>query len=314
MKGKLYLKPGEAYDPTGKQQAEPSKLPSVVSLGFFIDAGYKDPNRVSVFNMDTGKAEEVTISQVFEVGTEIAERSDNDPVLSVVRELFFYKLYGDEWEKEHPQRERAGTQVLYKKLPYTLIHTNSQTAKAMIEDAAGNIQVVPYGDITRGKGKTTQGKKDSGFDTQGSNIYSGQWVWVPARSEIRAKYPTLIELGVVGNVMSNNHVEVYCAMDGFYGLYRESDVQIADKALQSAFNVKQSFKQFREGAVEGKQAKTQRLELGSQFAAMLVDQGETGIDKSQPPQLKKPKTSGAPIKQKGSVSVGDTKKAKMHDA
>ena len=94
--------------------------------------------------MDTGKAEEVTISQVFEVGTEIAERSDNDPVLSVVRELFFYKLYGDEWEKEHPQRERAGTQVLYKKLPYTLIHTNSQTAKAMIEDAAGNIQVVPY--------------------------------------------------------------------------------------------------------------------------------------------------------------------------
>ena len=39
----------------------------------------------------------------------------------MARELFFYKLYGDEWEKEHPQRMRAGTQVLYGGIAYTLI-------------------------------------------------------------------------------------------------------------------------------------------------------------------------------------------------
>ena len=169
----LYLKPGQTYDPSGKQQAEPGKLPSVVSLGFFVDAG-----EVSVFNMDTGRVMDAQITQVYDVGTEIAERCDNDPVLSVVRELFFYKLYGDEWEIKHPKELRAGTQVLYKGFPYTLIQTDSGTSKAMIEDNAGNIQVVPHGDVTRGMGKTTQGKKDSLFETQGANIHTGQWVWV----------------------------------------------------------------------------------------------------------------------------------------
>ncbi len=57
---------------------------------------------VDVFNMDMGRVEPMQINRIAETGNEIAQRCDNDPVLSVVRELFLYKREGEDFQKAHP--------------------------------------------------------------------------------------------------------------------------------------------------------------------------------------------------------------------
>ena len=128
------------------------------------------------------------INRIAETGNEIAQRCDSDPVLSVVRELFFYKREGEDFQKAHPNEAiYPGRNVIHDGHHYTLIFRNEK--KALIQDTdTGATHVVNESEISRGWGKSTPGEGDGFFDTHGVNLHSGQWIMVPARESVVNQY------------------------------------------------------------------------------------------------------------------------------
>ena len=94
-----------------------------------------------------------------------------------------------------------GTEVIHKGLLYHIV--KCEGSEALIEDVHGQQTVVSINTLERGRVKHTnswnyrEGKEfNTGFDTDGSaKNFSGQWVWIPARSELL--HITPFELAVV---------------------------------------------------------------------------------------------------------------------
>ncbi len=118
-------------DPDKKPEPEVAKA---VSLGFYIDAAYKEAHAAVVFNFDVGRAQTVDVKQLQEAGRAVSAQLDNSEKLSAIRELYFYKRFGTDLEdiagnKTDPYPGKA---VLFEDKRYIVI--NRKGKNALIED------------------------------------------------------------------------------------------------------------------------------------------------------------------------------------
>lgn len=256
-----HMKP---FKPPAKKKPDPPK--KVVSLGFFIEPAAK--NRASVFSLDHGRPLEVEISQLIECDTSVAQRLDEDERLSTLRELFFYKYDGKTpMTQVHTKPFFAGRRVIYKDTSYILL--SNRGGKALLEDANGKTIIVDTQKLSRDMGDSTPGRYDDGFLTAGQNaIYTGQWVYVPARPFLRYDYETNIELAVVNRLCKNKVTLVYYAWDGKIEYVSDAQLQLISKGFQELYNTK-PFMQFRSAAIEGTQ-KTERFALGKTHPMVCI--------------------------------------------
>ena len=249
--------------PHNKKPDPPEK---VVSLGFFIEPTAK--NRASVFSLDHGRSLEVEISQLIECDTAVAQRLDGDERLSTLRELFFYKYDGaTKLSNVQTKPFFAGRRVIYGEVSYILLSCTG--GKALLEDANGKTIIVNKSDLTRDMGDSTPGRYDDGFITSGQNaIYTGQWVFVPARPSLRYDYETNIELAVVNRIAANSQTLVFYAWDGKIAYVDDAQLQLISKAFQELYNSK-PFNGFRSAAIDGTK-KTERLALGKTYPMVCI--------------------------------------------
>jgi hypothetical protein len=255
--------------------ALPGPKPKVVSLGFYTGPAYGDANRVNVFNMDSGKVDEVSVRQLRNVSTDIQKRADEDGVLSIVREIYFYKQAGEQFHQRHPKEPLyAGRNVICKEKEYTLIHRDLK--KALIQDVEGNTLVVNVSQLSRGEGYSTTGKGDSMFDTAGPTLYQGQWAMIQARPSVTETYGNSTELGIVYRVLRSKKIEVFLAIDGMDHVVNDGEVYPFDADIQQLYSAEPSFKQFKKAAIMGDEHATVRFKLGPEFLELcLGDETET---------------------------------------
>ena len=242
---------------------------NVVNFGFFVSPS-KDVNKANVFNIDTGKEEEVVVQQLRMAPTDIQKEADLDEKLSVVRELFFYKKQGDEFENEHPNEPIIpGRFVICKGRVYVLIQRNG--GKALIQNDLGKTQVVDVKLLTRGVGKSTLGFNDDMFMSSNSGaFYAGQWIMAPARLWVSEQWSTDLELAVIYNVYKDSKLEVAFCIDGVIDYVEQTDCAVLGPNMQIDYSKKQEFKLFKDAAVHGNPDNTKRFELGSKFALICT--------------------------------------------
>ena len=250
----LELKALAKLPPNEKQ---PPKKKSV-SLGFFIEPTAK--NRVSVFSMDLGRPLEIEISQMLECDPNVAQRLDEDERLSTLREIFFYKYEGMATIKPPPSKFFLDRRVLYDGESYILLY--SKDGKSLLEDGNGKTIVVDTLKLSRDFGDSTKGETDDGFIVAGrDNLYSGQWVFCPARTNVAIKVKTSFELGVIHKIAPDGQCVVYYAIDGVLVYVDDGVIEPLNKHFQELYNAKNSFKLFRLAAIKGTAA-TRRFALG----------------------------------------------------
>ncbi len=287
-------------------------MKSVVSLGFFIEQAY-DVNHAAVFNLERphGQArQDVSIKQIREVPLEIANRLDNDETLSAVRELYFYKTFAYLYESKHPKQELVvGGNVVFKKQNYALIQRSDD--HALIENDDGRTQVVKVKDLERGFTKQTVGHTDGFFDVSGDlSLYSGQWVFMPARREIEDKYDSKWELAVVCGILQGDRVEVYRALDGTDYFVADENVLPLSKGNQEILNSHAQFKRFKDAVVHKDAKKALAYAFGSTHARLCaglwdnldLNQIKKMIDeKAKPDQTKGKSNLDGPKEDEGHV-------------
>ena len=187
------------------------KIPKAVEFGFYIMPSYNDHSKVTVFNIDAGRTQNVEVKQIRVASPDLQKTVDEDEQLSVLRELFFYKTEALEFEHENPRSAvLPGNNVVFKDGDYMLIETNG--VKALLEDPKGRTKVVDYKSLTRGISKSTSGRGDDFFNKSNDEaIYAGQWVMAPAREKIVNDYGVDMELAVVYRVEKDGNIDVfYC--------------------------------------------------------------------------------------------------------
>ncbi len=175
-------------DPDKKPEPEVAKA---VSLGFYIDAAYKEAHAAVVFNFDVGRAQTVDVKQLQEAGRAVSAQLDNSEKLSAIRELYFYKRFGTDLEDIAGNKTDPfypGKAVLFEDKRYIVI--NRKGKNALIEDPGlGNTRLVPLKSLTAATSRTTIGKVDSMFNaaSQG-HLFAGQWVYTGARDWVKVDY------------------------------------------------------------------------------------------------------------------------------
>ena len=252
------------HDPSKKTKGRPKS----VSLGFFIEPTSK--NRVSVFSLDLGRAEEIEISQLLECAPSVAARLDSDERLSTLRELYFYKYDGMAPTKSKVMSKPffPGKRVRYKGGSYILLF--NKHGKSLIEDGNGKTLVVDTTLLRRGFGDSTPGEYDNGFQTAGkNNLYIGQWVYVPARNQTRFRFDATVELAVIHQIAPEDRCYVFLALDGAVYTVHDNVIQPLSKHFQELYNAKKTFALFREAAIGGTKA-TERFSLGASDISVCV--------------------------------------------
>ena len=249
---------------------EKKTAPKVVEFGFYVGAAYKEPHKITVFNMDAGKKQDVDVRAVRPAGNGVSSTADGDETLSVIRELFFYKQKGYNYEKEHPKEAIfPGRDVVFQGDDYVLIQTNG--TKALIEDHTGGTKIVEHDALGRGIGKSTPGQGDGLFNkSNGKALYAGQWVMVPSREVVRDQYSSDRELAVIYEI-GKGSIPVFNCIDGKGSYVAEKNILVFPPNMQMLYSAKQPFKLFKLAALEGDQEKTTRFELGSKFAQICVN-------------------------------------------
>ena len=93
------------------------------------------------------------------------------------------------------------------------------------------------------------------------NLYSGQWVFCPARISVATQFKTSFELGVIHKIAPDGQCVVYYAIDGVLVYVDDGVIEPLNKQFQELYNAKNSFKLFRLAAIKGTAA-TRRFALG----------------------------------------------------
>ena len=218
------------------------KIPKAVEFGFYVMPTYNDHSKVTVFNIDAGRTQDVEVKQIRLASPEIQKEVDEDEHLSVLRELFFYKTEAAEFSTENPRSQvLPGKNVVFKDADYMLIETNG--VKALIEDRKGQTKVVDYKALTRGISDSTPGRGDDFFNKSNeSAIYTGQWVMAPSREKIKNDYGVDMELAVVYRVETDGNIDVFYCMDGKGYRRKQSTLKPFPPNFQLLYSAKQPFK------------------------------------------------------------------------
>ncbi len=209
-----------------------------------------------------------------------------------MRELWFYKFYGNEYIKHHPKEAiLPDRNVIFKGDEYSLIQRDD--VHGLIEDDNGRTQVVNVTDLKRGFGKHTPGHRDGFFDVSGDNaIYAGQWIFIPARKEYEDEYVTKFELAVVCAILTDDRLQVYRAMDGSEVYVKDENVLPLSKDNQEMLNSKGPFRKFKEASANNLPMKAKAYALGGTYARLCAglfdNQDLTSIKRAL--SKKRPKT------------------------
>ena len=169
------------------------------AIGFILgqeDSGYE----WSVFSFYTGKEEKIHEDKLRPCPRPFAEKLDNDPDFSQVREVLFVKEHDPTLQSYVPTE--PGQQVFYKGKPFFILEQAGEEYE--IIGANGETVQCKVTDLVAGKTETSQKWNHDeialGHYRQ-DGLFSGEWVWVTANDLVdKLMQPSRRKLGAVDGV------------------------------------------------------------------------------------------------------------------
>jgi len=234
--------------------------PDRISVGFFISPAAK--GYVKVFNFFTFRDEDQRVLNVAPASAQIQAEVQQNNIMRGVRALHMSKGDGPDPKMSVEVPTDPGTEVIYNDLLYNIVQ--AEGSDAVIEDIHGQRLVVSIDELQRGRVTHTnawnyrKGEEfNTGFDADGSaKVFSGQWVWIPARPVLVKSGATNFELAVVWK-LERDGAHVFNAFDG--NLVVVDEVWPISFNLSDSFNAKKKYTQFRMAAIEGVNTHTYSL-------------------------------------------------------
>ena len=240
---------GMGTDP-GREKSFIDEPPEyMISEGFVIGPGDK-PNHVRVFNFETFREDDLDLDEISGMSKAREKTIEDNPILSAIRDLKFVEQPSDRMDSDVPTD--PGTEVIYDDFLYHIVMCEGSVA--LIEDQYGSRKTVSIDLLKPGRIRHTNSynyRKDRPFLggwQKKARVYSGQWVWVPARIVLQERGITTHELGVVWKI-DYNGAYVVLGIDGV--------VEVVDKiwpfsrALEETVQLDKEFMQFKQRALEG---------------------------------------------------------------
>ena len=259
---------GMGTDP-GRERSFIDEPPEyMISEGFVVGEGDK-PNHVRVFNFETFREEDIDIDEISGMSAAREITIESNPILSSIRDLKFEKQPSAKMLSDVPTD--PGTEVVFDDFLYHIVI--SEGGLALIEDIHGQRKSVSLDQLKPGRIRHTNSwnyRKDrpflGGFDMGSkARVYSGQWVWVPARLALQASGETTHELGVVWKIDFRG-VYVVLGIDGTVEIVDQ--VWPFSKNLEETVQLDKEFMEFKMRAVEG--GDTEGKNLGANHLAFCV--------------------------------------------
>jgi len=225
----------------------------LVSIGFIIEPSV-DASNCMVFNFEHGDFAQYPKQKVRMMEESRAKALDTNENLHAIRVLVM--------AKEHVAQRLAcdipcdpGEEVIYNEKSYHVVTCDGTNVR--IENNYGGLNV-EMKDVTRGRVEHTNSWNyggsglSSGFDQNiEAKLYKGQWVWSPARGDIKKVLPDCKkELGVV-RIINGTVVDGYYAIDGIRMRVLETQITPVYHERQEWLNSHKDFIAFRAAAVVG---------------------------------------------------------------
>ena len=250
-----------------------------VTVGFYIGPANRKA-RVQVFNFDVFREQEVHLDDVAPCGVAKARLLESNTVMAGIRDLKCYEA-GEKDQMESICPTDPGTEVVYEEALYHIV--TSRGSNVLIEDEHGQRLVVTLNKLTPGR-VTHTNSWNYGADTAGNfqadgaaRIYTGQWVWIPARHSLVKAGATTNELACVWKIQGAE-VHVFLGIDGRKAIVNE--VWPVHELLADVINKKKTFVLFKEQAVTG--GDTQTSCLGPTDLLLCMGKTDEDAAKEQP--------------------------------
>ena len=246
-----------------------------VTVGFYI-ASSTTAGFVNVFNFDVFREQRVKIDDVWPVKAKDAAVLSANPIMSKIRDLRFADMPKPKMDSDIVTD--PGAEVILNDELYHIVSTES--GMALIEDVHGQRWSVSLDKLKPGRRKHTnswnyqKGKPFlSGFNADGAaTVFSGQWVWVPARKELQVPpASTTHELAVVWK-LEGAGAKVVLAIDGVVESV-PTVWPVSPELADGTLNSKKDFIRFKREVLEGGDTKT--LAVGGHDHNILVCIGRT---------------------------------------
>ena len=280
-----------------------------VTEGFYIGSS-TTAGFVNVFNFDVFREQRVKFDDVWPLKQVDADRMSANQIMSKIRDLWLTDM-------PKPKMESAiatdpGEEVIYNGQLYHIV--SSESGIAMIEDVHGQRLTASLDKLKPGRRKHTnswnyqKGKPFmSGFNADGAaNVFAGQWVWVPARKELRVPpASTTHELAVVWK-LEGGGAKVVLAIDG-----KVESVPtvwpVSPELADGTLNTNKDFVRFKREVLEG--GDTQTMAVGGHDHNILVCIGRTSDDQLKFPTPLTPgeEVTPAPVVEKATAGDGNQK-------
>ena len=265
------------------------------SLGFVMGPG-PEQGEWTVFNFESSLEETLKKHAIRPVDEATSQSLDNNPQISIVRDIKFVKDEQAFLEGRIPTRE--GSQVIFQNKVFRIVKTNGN--QALIENDDGDQITTNINNLIRGRVSSNLSKntKDGiavsdGFNTQQLDIiFTGQWVWVPPSLEMKIKRADIERsLSVVVN-LERNRVRGVHALNGKTWELEEDQIQAADLSTTvSTISGIKEFTEFQKRCISGRASQSE-LEIyspGKKYPYVCVGIGQpegqetryTGIERQQ---------------------------------
>ena len=281
----------------------------MISEGFVIGRGDK-PNHVRVFNFETFREEDIDIDEISGMSAIRENKIETNPILSGIRDLKFEQQPSAKMDSNVPTD--PGTEVILDGFLYHVVITEGDLA--LIEDVHGQRKSVSIGELKPGRTRHTNSwnyRKGrpflGGFSGSKAAVYTGQWVWVPARSFIQ-EAGEAFELGVVWKI-DYNGAYVVLGIDGVVDVAQK--VWPLSRQLVQTVELDKEFMEFKRRALEG--GDTEGKNLGGSHLDFCLGNTYESMAEFPTPLTKGVRvTEGDPVEED---SVGGTfETAVEHDA
>ena len=261
-----------------------------MSIGFVLGPG-TDPGTVTVFNclklrdetknmddvrpLDKGHAVAMDNNDVWseirllrfeeEVAQQLNTDVVTDPGVEVLKEgvkFFVVRSIGNNVLIEHPSTHALHWTTVDELTPGRRVHNNTWN-------------------YTEGTAEPVAGSFASG---QKATLAQGDWIWVPARSSIAAKHPTVWrQLGCI-EMLEGSNVKAFYAVDGERFTIGQNDTGLrpVSDGLNEFIGANYECAIFKDAVVRGWD--TRRLAVGKKAELTLMTLGTTPLDNKTEPR------------------------------
>ena len=240
---------GMGVDPSREKTFIDDMPEYMISEGFIIGPGDK-ANHVRVFNFESFREDDLDLDEISGMSKAREKTIEDNPILSAIRDLKFDPQPSDRMDSDVPTD--PGTEVVFESFLYHIV--KCEGGLALIEDQYGQRKTVSIDLLKPGRIRHTNSynyRKDRPFLggwQKKARVYSGMWVWVPARMALQEKGITTHELGVVWKI-DYNGVYVVLGIDGVVEVVDQ--IWPFSRALEETVQLDKEFMQFKQRALEG---------------------------------------------------------------